>query len=288
MFGKNEIVGKKYFEDVQDKLFITSKFMTMQGEGPLRGEPAFFVRFAKCNLACSFCDTFFDGGTWYTISELEYEIDQDIKKFFDGDTPQWAAFRDAKRRKMALVVTGGEPMLQKNIVPFLEAMNRQFDKTQIESNGLLYQDIPGRTILVCSPKCLEKDGRAIRYYKPNKEVLDRADCLKFVMEDNPESPYHAIPDWAFEWRERFGDPIFISPMNIYNNLPQKAKELRAVKDQNDITIEERSTTDEVISFWEPGLLDMVQNKRNHEYAAKYCVKNGLTFNLQTHLFASLA
>ena len=33
---------------------------------------------------------------------------------------------------------------------------------------------------------------------------------------------------------------------------------------------------------------MEANQINHEYTAKYCVKNGLTLNLQIHLYASLA
>jgi hypothetical protein len=75
-------------------------------------------------------------------------------------------------------------------------------------------------------------------------------------------------------------------MNIYNREPQKSKQLRTAK--NDISIEERSAVDEKISFWEDGLLNMAQNQANHEYAAKYCAKNGHILNLQIHLYASLA
>ena len=71
MFGHNEIVGQKYFDNADDKLFVTSIFYTLQGEGPYRGEPAVFVRFAKCNLNCGFCDTFFDDGDWLSIAEIE-------------------------------------------------------------------------------------------------------------------------------------------------------------------------------------------------------------------------
>jgi hypothetical protein len=75
-------------------------------------------------------------------------------------------------------------------------------------------------------------------------------------------------------------------MNVYNSLPQRIKLLRAEKGQ--ITMEERSTVDEVISFWEPGLLNLEANQRNHEYTGQYCVENGLRLNLQQHLYASLA
>jgi len=62
--------------------------------------------------------------------------------------------------------------------------------------------------------------------------------------------------------------------------------LRAEKNQ--ISLEERSTVDEVISFWTPGLLNMTENQKNHEYAAKYCTRHGMTLNLQIHLLASMA
>jgi len=279
MFGKNEIVGQKYFNDAGDKLFITSIFYTLQGEGPYRGEPAVFVRLAKCNLACSFCDTYFDGGDWLTFDQIDLRIGNVLGEYFDGAIPKWV------EKKVGLVITGGEPMLQKNLGPFLEMMQDHFAWTQIESNGTVWQNLPELTTLVCSPKCLEKDGKPVKYLKPNTDVLDRADCLKFVMNADQDSPYSSIPDWAHEYAAQ-GKKVFISPMNIYNREPQKSKQLRSEK--NDIGIEERSAVDEVISFWEEGLLDMRENQKNHEYAAQYCAKNGFILNLQIHLYASLA
>ena len=275
MFGKNEIVGQKYFDDAGDKLFVTSIFYTLQGEGPYRGEPAVFVRLAKCNLACSFCDTYFDGGDWLTFEEIDFRIGDVLRKYFDGYVPEWA------EQKIGLVVTGGEPMLQKNLGVFLEYIKDHFAWTQIESNGIIVQDIPESTTLVVSPKCLEKNGKPVKYLQPNPEMLARANCLKFVMNADQDSPYSSIPDWAKGDRK-----VFISPMNIYNREPQKSKQIRSEK--NSISIEERSAVDEVISFWEEGLLDMKENQKNHEYAAQYCAKNGFILNLQIHLYASLA
>ena len=293
MFGNNQIVGEKFFGEAGEKLFVTSIFTTLQGEGPYRGEPAVFVRLAKCNLACSFCDTFFDDGDWLTIPEIEQRIDSSINTHFEGKVPAWADLELAddgvqvvRRRNMVLVVTGGEPMLQKNLGPFLERMSHRFEKTQIESNGTIVQAIPESTTLVVSPKCSEKKGVAVKYLAPRPEMLARANCLKFVMNDDPEYPYSSVPDWAHEFRARTGNPVFVSPMNIYNSEPMKSKKLRAEKNQ--ITLEERSTVDEVISFWEEGLLNMPANQKNHEYAAKYCLNHGFTLNLQIHLYASLA
>lgn len=298
MFGKNEIVGQAYFKDAPDNsLYVTSMFMTLQGEGPYRGEPAFFIRLSKCNLACSFCDTYFDSGDWMTFDEIEQKIEQTIDNFYQSinmDRPDWSytiqysgTEQRHRKKQMVLVLTGGEPSLQKNIAPFLHRMNDQFVNTQIESNGIVCQQLPEQTTVVVSPKCLEKDGKPVRYIKPNKDTLAIASCLKFVMSADQDSPYSEIPDWAHQWRANTGRPIFISPMNVYNDEPLKSKELRN-SGANRIEIEERSTVDEVISFWEPGLLNMVDNQRNHEYAAQYCIRHGFTLNLQIHLYASLA
>jgi organic radical activating enzyme len=293
MFGTNEIVGKKYFADAPaNSLFVTSMFFTLQGEGPYAGMPALFIRLAKCNLDCSFCDTFFDDGDWMTYAEIQARAHETIQAFWldkGKPVPNWAVEQQHVGKiypNIVLVMTGGEPLIQDNISEFMAQQLHNFKEVQVESNGIPDTVVPPGVTLVCSPKCVEKNGRAIKYFAPSKTILDRADCLKFVMSADPESPYSSVPDWALAWRDRTGKQIYCSPMNVYNSLPQRIKLLRSEKGQ--ITMEERSTVDEVISFWEPGLLNLAANQRNHEYTGQYCVENGLRLNLQQHLYASLA
>jgi 7-carboxy-7-deazaguanine synthase len=294
MFGTNEIVGKKYFKDAPaDSLFVTSMFFTLQGEGPYAGMPALFIRLTKCNLDCSFCDTFFDDGDWMTFEQIEAKMFETVLDFFrakNKPVPSWAVndldLDSPSYPGVVLVMTGGEPLIQDNISPFMARQLSKFKAVQVESNGIPDTVVPEGVTLVCSPKCMEKNGQAIKYFAPSKTILDRADCLKFVMSADPESPYSTIPDWALEWRDRTGKQIYCSPMNVYNSFPQRIKLLRAEKGQ--ITMEERSTVDEVISFWEPGLLNLEANQRNHEYTGQYCIEHGLRLNLQQHLYASLA
>lgn len=303
MFGMNKIVGRNHFKDTpKDTLTVTSRFYTLQGEGPFRGFPAYFIRLTYCNLNCSFCDTFFDDGDVLTFDEIFEQIDVDIKNFYDERHMIMPAWATGTNRRIVLVVTGGEPSLQLNLNAFLKRANEIFYHTQIESNGVLsltsYSNtenrttyvlpFPDKTTLVISPKCLEKNGEVIKYLKPNINAIRRADCLKFVMsapEDEKFSPYSEVPEWAHQWAMDTGKEIYVSPMNIYKKEPQKAKEMRA--SNQEITIEERSTIDEVISFWEPELLDLKANQRNHEYTAEYAMKYGFILNLQIHLFASL-
>ena len=253
--------------------------------------PALFIRLAKCNLDCSFCDTFFDDGDWMTYAEIEKKAHETITGFWQDkgkDVPVWAVNTTEGKRypNIVLVMTGGEPLIQENISEFMAQQLHNFKEVQVESNGIPDTVVPPGVTLVCSPKCVEKNGRAIKYFAPSKTILDRADCLKFVVSADPESPYSSVPDWALAWRDRTGKQIYCSPMNVYNSLPQKIKLLRSEK--GTITMAERSTVDEVISFWEPGLLNLEANQRNHEYTGQYCVENGLRLNLQQHLYASLA
>lgn len=297
MFGTNTIVGQKFFKDApEDSLYITSMFFTLQGEGPYGGLPALFIRLTKCNLACSFCDTFFDAGDWMTYEEIEVKAEQTIRDYFGGTLPLWirgpetiyeSIGLDKLKLNVALVITGGEPTLQKNLTEFLKRQVNIYKYVQIESNGTVNLEIPEGVTLVCSPKCAEKEGKATKYLAPTKQILERADCLKFVMSADQDSPYSEVPGWAHKWKEETGGEIYVSPMNIYNDIPHKAKVIRLEK-QGSITIEERSTVDEVISFWEPGLLNMSANQINHEYTAKYCMTHGFRLNLQVHLYASLA
>lgn len=287
MFGKNEIVGQKFFEGVEsNKLMVTSIFFTLQGEGPFSGRPALFVRLSKCQLACHFCDTAFDNGDYLTFDEILCKGDEEVASFFDKtgvEIPLWA-----KNREYVLVITGGEPTLQKNLSNFLFSLKDKYKDVQIESNGILFLLIPKDTVLVVSPKCLEEDGVPQRYLKPNKYVLQRANCLKFVVE-NPSykktGPYSSIPEWALEWKNQTGNEIYVSPMNIYQREPQKMRELKEAKGCGNI--KERSTIDETISFWEEGLLNRAANQANHEFAAFLCMRYGLKLSLQTHLYASL-
>lgn len=294
MFGTNDIVGQKFFKSAPpESLYVTSMFFTLQGEGPYAGMPALFIRLAKCNLNCSFCDTFFDDGDWMTFKEIRSKAYHTICDYWNKQgkpVPEWVLPKGTlipMFPKIVLVITGGEPMLQQNLSEFFMYSLDLFGTIQIESNGTVNQSVPDYVTLVCSPKCSEKNGKAVKYLAPTDLILKRADCLKFVMSADQNSPYNTIPDWAFKWRDEGPhNDIYISPMNVYNTFPLKIKLLRAEK--GTITMAERSTVDEIISFWEDGLLNLKENQTNHEYVGRYCLENGFKLNLQQHLYVSMA
>lgn len=295
MFGTNLITGRSFFKEAPpNSLMVTSIFYSIQGEGPQTGKPAVFIRLSKCNLNCSFCDAMFEQGQYMTYTDLMDNIHAVVRTYWASkgmDVPSWVlrkSFRSDVQHKygFGLVITGGEPAIQENVAEFANSALNAFDWVQTESNGIVPMDLSYKVTQVVSPKCLEKDGQAVRYLTPNDKALAWAHYLKFILSADAYTPYHSVPEWAAEWKKQDPDrEIYVSPMNVYKSIPQKMKLLLGKTDK---TLEERSTTDEVVSFWEPGVLDMEANRRNHEYAARYAMEHGFRFQVQAHLLASLA
>lgn len=279
MFGHNAITGKKFFaespEAAAGKLLVTSIFHTIQGEGPFAGVPAVFVRLALCNLACPWCDTFFDSGDWMFPHEI---IIKAVEACGGGPVPSLLAVPSL------LVVTGGEPTLQNSTLRGLLESQGRFRDTQIETNGLIAPDVPAKTIVVVSPKCVEVGGQPRPYTQLGAATLARADCLKFIMCADPQSPYSAVPDWALVWREQTKRAIYVSPMAQYNHAPGATQQ---IYDSRRTPSAAERVAAERVSFWEPNLLDMATCRANYEHAAAYVLRHDLRLSIQMHLFASL-
>lgn len=108
------------------RLLLSELFTSIQGEGPFTGRPSVFLRLATCNLSCTFCDTPY---TWLFSSTLQEKVNAEQAnaqpKVYDRKaeiTPKTIdqvndmIKEGAGDRVKALVVTGGEPLLQKESV----------------------------------------------------------------------------------------------------------------------------------------------------------------------------
>lgn len=102
MFGKN--VTRGHDDDQRkDALDVVAIFPTIQGEGPLAGTPAVFVRLAHCNLKCTFCDTEFSQGVQrVNTRDLVMVIQEHSFSLTPGRV----------RPRGLVVITGGEPFRQ--------------------------------------------------------------------------------------------------------------------------------------------------------------------------------
>ncbi len=92
---------------------------TLQGEGAHAGRPCVFLRFAACNLECTWCDTDFapEGAVRLSAEEIVARLVE----------------LDVHRARM-VVVTGGEPTLQWD-QPLADALHAAEFRIHMESNG---------------------------------------------------------------------------------------------------------------------------------------------------------
>lgn len=255
MFGINKTYNFETFEGLkEDELLVSSMFYSIQGEGPFMGRPAFFIRLTGCHRKCDFCDTDFGRGEVLTFKQIK-------KQFYEkmGQLPE------------LVVITGGEPFLQKNIYSFIGSMQSLGIKFQFETSGdikiemdkFLLSDVT----IVVSPKISQ--GRYILFddFEKIETLLRYKTFFKFVVSGDRRSPYHVLPfDLLSSLLSR--NRVCISPMNVYLRKP-------------DIQSGER------VSFWEEGLLDKKQVQINHEYAAELCLKYNFNLSLQMQLYCSL-
>jgi len=121
-------------------MYVAETFASLQGEGILAGTPSFFIRSSGCNLRCRWCDTPYTSwlpeGTRRDVVELVSE-----------------AVASGLRH---VVVTGGEPLLQRSIAPLTEALRGEGLHVTVETAGTI--DPPFTCdLLSVSPKTSSSD-----------------------------------------------------------------------------------------------------------------------------------
>jgi len=106
---------------MQNKAFIKEIFQSVQGEGLYTGVNQLFIRFSRCNLNCSFCDT-------------------DFKTNLKEYTAQELAEKTAEYKNIHSVsLTGGEPLMETDFLK--EFLPLCPHKIYLETNGVLYENL---------------------------------------------------------------------------------------------------------------------------------------------------
>lgn len=148
-------------------------FHSVQGEGPTSGRRTSFIRTARCNLRCSWCDTTYSFGPG-----RERSVSSILKQVETHRTPY-------------VCLTGGEPLLQPDAVPLLEELARRGKRTVVETGGSLdvtpLLRISGVTLSVdvkCPGSKMEGRNRWA-----NLAILRPTDVVKFVIQDRRDYLY---------------------------------------------------------------------------------------------------
>lgn len=182
---------------------IAEIFHSVQGEGRFAGTPSVFVRTSGCNLRCWFCDTPYtswhpEGSAW----NVERLLDQIIRY----ECPH-------------VVLTGGEPMLQPEVVLLAQELSSRGAFITIETAGTV--DLPVvANLMSISPKLRNSTPSGDEWERRHEqrrhspEVIRRLISeydyqLKFVI-DQPHDTLE-VEQWLREFPEVKSPNIYLMP-----------------------------------------------------------------------------
>lgn len=145
---------------------VIELFLSVNGEGLKSGELATFVRFAGCNLRCPYCDTKY---SYENPKYIEMSIDEIISKI-----ESFKAYN--------VTLTGGEPLIQKDIDILIKKLSDKGYRVELETNGSVdiskYVGLKGVafTLDYKGPTSLMEDKMLLDNYN----YLTKNDVVKFV------------------------------------------------------------------------------------------------------------
>ena len=176
-------------------LRVTEIFLSIQGESSHAGRPCSFVRLTGCPMRCTWCDSVytFTGGERMTFDEI-------FAKLEEFGCP-------------LVEVTGGEPLAQKNVFPFITELADRGYEVLIETGGYVStENVDPRAKIILDVKC-PASGEAGRNHWPNLERLrPDVDEVKFVIADLPDWEFAKDMIARFELEKRCRE-ILISPVH---------------------------------------------------------------------------
>jgi len=173
-------------------LEVTEIYKSIQGESTYMGRPCVFVRLTGCNLRCVWCDTthaFYDG--------KNLSIDQIIDQ--------------VKSYSINLVeITGGEPLLQKEVFPLMESLLKNKFQVMLETSGSLpIKNVPAEVIKILDLKC-PGSGEENKNLWENLNYLGSTDEIKFVIADRVDYEWSkkVLQDYELDKK----NPVLFSPV----------------------------------------------------------------------------
>ena len=164
---------------MSDLLVVNEIYLSLQGESTFAGLPCVFVRLTACNLRCSYCDTAyaFTEGRKMPLAEVLAEVVR-LAEPFQSRKPK-AEIRDSRLPLVEL--TGGEPLLQPNVLPLMKRLCDDGFTVLLETSGAHdIGPVDPRVRRIMDLKC-PSSGEVTRNRWENIPLLQATDEVKFVI-----------------------------------------------------------------------------------------------------------
>jgi 7-carboxy-7-deazaguanine synthase len=173
-------------------LVIHEMYRSLQGEGTWAGLPCTFIRLTACHLRCVYCDTphAFHQGEALTVDQV---VDRAVV-LGDG----------------LVEVTGGEPLLQAEVLPLMARLADLGKTVLLETSGALDTGPVDPRVHVILDVKTPGSGECESNLWSNLDLLEPGDEVKFVVADREDF------DWSVEVMTRHGlvgrVPVLLSPV----------------------------------------------------------------------------
>lgn len=171
-------------------LTINEIYQSIQGESTWAGLPCVFVRLTFCDLRCTYCDTAyaFYKGTKISLAEIVEQV---------------LAYRCP-----LVEITGGEPLLQKNVLPLMQELCDRGLKVLIETSGAHdISRIDPRVHRIMDLKT-PSSGESHRNRLENIAHLEERDEVKFVIGSREDYLWAKAQIEKFNLAQRCGTILF--------------------------------------------------------------------------------
>lgn len=196
-------------------LIVNEIYASLQGEGPEQGYPTVLVRLTGCNLRCAYCDSAF--------------------AFYKGERRTLASVVEeaCAHRIERILVTGGEPMAQRETPALCRALLRAGRSVSIETNGAYdLSTLPKRVLKVVDVKT-PGSGEGDSFQPPLLAQLDRKDVLKFVCRDRADYLFAK----EFMARHRLPGPASVTLSPVWGSLDPKDLAAWVMEDRLDARVQ---------------------------------------------------
>lgn len=176
--------------DPAPKLTINEIYESIQGESSWAGWRCVFVRLTFCDLRCTYCDTeyaFYEG--------QKHSVEEVLRKTLEFDAP-------------LVEITGGEPLLQKNVLPLMTALCDAGRTVLIETSGAHdISPIDPRVHRIMDLKT-PGSGECARNLWSNIVHLTKRDEVKFVIGSREDYEWASAQVTTHELAARCGTVLF--------------------------------------------------------------------------------
>ena len=180
-------------------LTVNEIFYSVQGESTHAGRPCVFVRLTACDLRCSWCDTTyaFHEGTRMSVEDVVDKV-----RAYGCDVVE---------------VTGGEPLLQKDVYPLMERLRADGHTVLLETGGhRSITAVPPGVHRIVDVKC-PGSGESEKNCWENLAELRSTDEVKFVIKDRGDYEYARRIVRERALHERCGAVLFSPVHGVMNN-----------------------------------------------------------------------